>query len=46
MLVVMEGLDDRVYKFVIAGRIIFLGAVLVTLILLTVTAVSSQKNVF
>ena len=43
MLVVMEGLDDRVYKFVIAGRIIFLGAVLVTLILLTVTAVSSQK---
>lgn len=43
MLVVMEGLDDRVYKFIIAGRIIFLSAVLITLILLTATAVSSQK---
>ncbi len=39
----MDELSDRVYKFLIAGRIVFIAAILLALILITVTAVSTDK---
>ena len=39
----MEGLDDRIYKFVIVGRIFFVTTCLITAILLTVTAVKAAN---
>ncbi len=36
----MEGLDDRIYKFVIVGRIIFIATLLATLVILTMTTIS------
>ena len=39
----MEELDDRIYKFVIVGRIFFVTTCLITAILLTVTAVKAAN---
>lgn len=39
----MEELDDKIYKFVIVGRIIFMTTCLITAILLTVTAVKAAN---
>lgn len=39
----MEELDDKIYKFVIVGRIFFVTTCLITAILLTVTAVKAAN---